>query len=89
VDDEVVERRTGIAAQRCENPGERFARDPARVQLVEERLARDEQRDARDEEEENDSGDDNGGAAARGEKIARRPAQKAKSSEIVLIRCDD
>jgi hypothetical protein len=89
VDDEVVEGRTGIAAQRFENPGERFARDPARVELVEKRLARDEQRDARDEEEKNDSGDDDAGTASRGEEIALRPAQKAKSSEIVLIRCDD
>src|SRR6185503_16596633 len=63
-------------AQRVENPAERLRGDPPREQLIEERLAPDEKRRARNEEEKED-------------RRGNRAFHTASSSEMVLIRCDD
>jgi hypothetical protein len=58
VDDEVVERRAGVVPQRLENAAERAAGDPRGEQLVEERIAAEEQGQTKGEEEKRDAGDD-------------------------------
>src|SRR5207302_11421225 len=59
MDDEVIERRPGVVVQRVKNPAERLTGDPAREELVEKRLAHEEEDQAWNKKQ---RGDSNGGA---------------------------
>ena len=54
MNDEVVERRSGVVVQCAEDSAKRLCPDPAREQLVEEWLADDEQRHSQREEQRDD-----------------------------------